>query len=144
MRIPTTRTAIVLTACVLLGACRPTEENAPASAYEEFAQAFDQREFSKAWELLSTPTRDVLTQQAREIAAFRHLPPPGDGRELAFGDILLGHHKVKSVEVANREERRAVLSVTDDAGSRQSVTVVREGPSWRVDLTGALQQVRQK
>jgi hypothetical protein len=136
------RTLFVGLAFVAGGACRGGDVDAPADAYRTYAAALRHGDATTAWGLLSNGTKQLLTAKARAIADARGVPPPADGKELAFADTLRLTRDIKTVSLESTNGERARLEVVDAEDGKQQIRTVHEDGQWRIDLTEELKSVR--
>jgi len=133
----------VVALTLMLAGCPVLDADAPAGAYRSFASAMAHGDSKTAWDLLSHETQQELTRQAGVVAKARGLPPPADGRQVAFMDSFFIHREIKTTTIATRSGDRATVLVSDDKGGQQTISTVRERKGWRVDLTAEIRQAAQ-
>ncbi len=126
---------VVLVLLVGLGGCNRV--STPQDAYRFFHQQVRKGVLTKAWEVLSKPTQDLLAERARAVSAasggtekpeplalfFANVPPPPD---------------VTEVSLVREEGNEATVLVRSPGGNHE-VRMVREPSGWKVDLSASLQ-----
>ncbi|MGQ0505519.1 MAG: hypothetical protein ACT4TC_09380 [Myxococcaceae bacterium] len=130
------RTVAAVFLVLLLSACNRPRYDTPVNAYLTFSRAVQKDDLRGAFKALSTSTRDVLSEKAKELAKVSggsmreepavHLFSPG-----------VRPPEVTKVDVVKEEGGTALLKV-ESAGKTQEVHMVREAEEWRVDLSQTL------
>ncbi len=122
-----------LALALALAAC--ARDPGPEAAYRSLAKAVADRDADKAWSLLSRESQKRLDALAREAAARAPGVIAPGGRQLLLGDAALGSRPLARLEVASQEGDRAVLRVEEAGRPPRDVSMVREGRSWRVEIS---------
>ena len=121
----------------LWGGCSKRDD--PVTAYSAIATSVEKGEYSKAYESLSAPTRQLLEARARKL----HAETNGGVREDPATLFFSANTQVAAPEdlprLLSSDERKAVLRVRSRRGERD-VVMVKEGSSWKLDLTEALHE----
>jgi hypothetical protein len=119
----------------------PAGAAGPVEAAQEFAAAVQRGDSSAAWQLLSSRTQreaDATAQTARGLAGDGGTGY-ASGRQMLFSSAL-PQGKVSVRMLAQRSDDDATVEETDAAGSAKRFHVVREGGSWKLDLSTAPEQ----
>jgi hypothetical protein len=123
----------------LLAACvsRPPPPGAagPVEAAQDFAAAVQRGDAAAAYQLLSSKTvheADAAAAKARAFAGDAGVPP--GGRQMLFSSAL-PRGPVTVRKIGQQSDDDATVEVKDAAGAATQFHVVREGGSWKVDLS---------
>jgi hypothetical protein len=118
------------------GCHQPAAPVTPEVAYERFSTALRSRDAKSAWETLSTPTRTVLAQRSKAIAAASQGVIRDDPQSMVLQSGVKPR-EISGVRLVSASGDAAVLEVVSDSGTQQ-VKMVKEGALWLVDLSDTL------
>jgi hypothetical protein len=125
---------------LLAAACTPERPPAgaagPVEAAKEFAAAVQRGDAAAASQLLSSQTlreADAAAARARDFAGDAGTAP-ASGRQMLFNSAL-PQGKVSVRKIRQRSDDDATVEVKDAAGNAAQFRMVREGGSWKVDLS---------
>jgi hypothetical protein len=108
------------------------------TAYNALATQVEKGEYRKAYERLSTPTRQLLEARAKAL----HADSGGALKDDPASVFFSSNTQVASpddIRLVSDDGRRAVLHVRSRRGE-QDLVMVREDSSWKLDLTEALHE----
>lgn len=108
------------------------------TAYSALATSVDKGEYPKAYEALSSPTRQILEARARKL----HADSDGGVRDDPASLFVSANGPTPApddVRLVSSDDRRAVLRVRSPRGERE-VVMVKEESGWKLDLTEALHE----
>jgi hypothetical protein len=112
------------------------------SAYNALALHAEKQEYKKAYAGLSSGTQEILERRAKLLAEKSGGAVTGNAAELFFSANLQFASASQllpadQVQILTTDGQKAQLRVTSRRGA-QDLTMVREGSSWKLDLTEAL------
>jgi len=110
----------------------------PAEAWRRYVAAFARADTEGAWDALSAPTRRRFEEAARRTAMLPGRPPAEQARLFPFLNGRELRSRAARIETATVQGDSAQVRIVDDAGAVQTVSAVREGGGWKVDLTAEL------
>lgn len=129
---------LFLVVAVAATSCRGARFDQPDLAYASFLSALRQGEAKAAYECLSSESKRLYEERARELARASGGSLHEDPAMLAFGTGVRPQ-KPDTIKVVQVEKETALVEVT--VGGRVSTqAMVREGTRWMVDLSGAIKK----
>ena len=123
-------------AAALCEGCKKGDD--PVTAYTALATSVEKGEYRKAYDGLSTPTRELLASRARALNAASDGGIKDDPVALFFSagtQVAVP----ESVQAASDGGSHAVLHVRSRRGT-QDLSMVKEEAGWKLDLTEALHE----
>jgi|SRR5256885_7445810 len=125
---------------LLAAACTPPAPPpgaaGPVEAAKDFAAAVQRGDAATASKLLSSQTVREADAAAARASAFVGDAgiAPASGRQMLFSSAL-PRGKVSVRKIHQRSDDDATVEVKDAAGDATQFRMVREGGSWKVDLS---------
>jgi hypothetical protein len=116
----------------LVAGCR-SSASSPANAVRALAEASREGDVERVARLIGPKTRARLQEDARRAAvqAGRRAVPASDLLAVGWTPPRFDLERAKEI---SRSGDTAVVEVEGRHGERDRVTVVRDGPDWKVEL----------
>ncbi len=128
--------AVVVLLLLSASACKRQRPDDPVTAYELFAKRIQRDDVKGAFQGLSTPTQELLTERAKAMAKASAGSLSDHPVDYLFLRTVRAA-QVTSVKLVKEDDATATLSV-ESGGQVQTVHMVKEASGWRVDLTEQL------
>jgi hypothetical protein len=116
--------------------CKADEARTPEGAVRRFAQAADprSRERDRVFELVGPRTRARLAAAARLATQQAGVRRSFDWKDMLVVGVARPRYDLAETRVVERGAHRAVVEVRGAHGERETVEVVLEGETWKLEL----------
>ncbi len=131
------RIAGVLFLMIATFGCLPAPTNSPEMAYLSFTDALSKGDTTKAWNLLSNPTRTKAEERSKSISLASKGVVRDEPRSLFFQGIRAD--QPGRVVKVTADAATAVLKVASASGVRE-VKLINDNGKWFLDLSDSLEQ----
>jgi hypothetical protein len=113
----------------------------PEEALNAFLADLQYGRAEAAWAALSESSRTKLLERHQRLARAAGKPSDDTPAQILFGELgIVVMSAPESVVVVSPLGNEAKLRVTVAGGRSADIRMVREGPAWKVDLLGSLDE----